>query len=349
MHPLLKSGLSKINFELGRNPRVEKQQDYRKFIPEPYKAVFHVSADFELAWAWRYAKGYRDPLQGALQRARLARQNMPELLRLCKEYHIPVSWATVGHLFLDSCNCDEKGRAHANMRRMPYFENDYWRFSHGDWYEHDPCSNLQDDPEWYCPDLLGKIETSEVPHEIGCHTFSHIDCRDEVCPPEVMADELQECQRLAKQRGYPLRSFIFPAHTVGNLDELARAGFTNYRSNRGNVLGYPEQDANGLWEIKSTYQLEDRLEWSAGYQIYRTCKIIERALEHRRVCHFWFHPSFPSRYLHTVLPSVFAYLHAHRDEILICTSGQYADWLNGQISSDELQQMFEEGLTHLPR
>ncbi|MFP4091486.1 MAG: polysaccharide deacetylase [Cyclobacteriaceae bacterium] len=336
MHSFLKSNLSKINFELGRNPRIEKADNFRKFVPQPYKAVFHLSADFELAWAWRYSKKHQDPLQEAVQRARRARKNMPEILRLCDEYCVPISWATVGHLFLESCDCNEQQQAHAKLTRIPHFENDYWRYDQGDWFDDDPCSSLQEAPEWYCPDLLDKIQASEVPHEIGCHTFSHIDCRDGICPPQVMADELQECRELARQRNISLKSFIFPAHTVGNLDVLAAAGFTNYRSNLGNVLGFPVKHANGLWEIKSSYHLEKRKEWSADYQIYRIRKVIDRAIQNNTVCHFWFHPSFPSSYLHEIVPSVFAYLNEKREDILLTTTGDYTDWLNGELSTEAL-------------
>jgi peptidoglycan/xylan/chitin deacetylase (PgdA/CDA1 family) len=332
MHPIIKSGLSKLNFELGRNPKIEKMPDDRSYIPEPYKAVFTLSADFELAWAWRFSKGYANPLEGALQRARLARHNMPQLLDICETFSIPVTWATVGHLFLESCEC-ENGKAHPEMERLPHFENPYWKFDTGDWFKDDPCSNYRQAPEWYCPDLLDRIQASRLQHEIGCHTFSHIDCRDGVCPPEVFASEITRCQEVARSRGVELKTLIYPAHTVGNLDTLARLGFTNYRSNLDNTLGYPVLHSNGLWEIKSSFQLELREGWSVDYQIYRACKVIDRALQNHSVCHFWFHPSFPASYLNEVFPAVMAYLHDRRSEILITTMKDYVDWLNDEVAT----------------
>lgn len=335
MNHFIKSSLSKINFQLGRNPKIEKTHDFRKYIPEPYKAIFTLSADFELAWAWRYSKAYADPVDGALQRARLARSNMPLILKYCEDYHIPVTWATVGHLFLKSCACNG-GLPHPEVARIAHFENDYWKFAHGDWFKDDPCSNYQEAPEWYCPDLLDLIQASPLNHEIGCHTFSHIDCRDEVCSSEVFASELRKCQELAQERGVELKTLIFPAHTVGNLDTLARLEFTNYRTNDGNVLGYPVLHQNGLWEIKSSFHLEQRSQWSDAYQIYRAQTIIDRAIQHNSHCHFWFHPSFPAQYLQQVFPMVLAYLDQHRDEILITTMQEYVDWLNGKIETADL-------------
>lgn len=327
MHPLIKTSLSKINFALGRNPKVERCEDYRHYVPEPYKAVFTLSADFELAWAWRFAKGFEDPLQGALKKARLARWNMPDLVALCDQYGVPVTWATVGHLFLESCSC-EAGKPHAHMKRIPHFENGYWKFAEGDWYKDDPCSSTREAPEWYCPDLLDLIQNADTAHEIGCHTYSHIDCRDGVCPPEVFRQELQECRKLAKERNVDLKTFIYPAHTVGNLEELPKLGFTNYRSNLGNILGYPVKHPSGLWEIKSSFQLEWRADWSVDYHISRTKTIIDRAIQNNSVCHFWFHPSFEREYLEEVLPAILAYLHERRDELWLTTMAEHVDWLN---------------------
>lgn len=334
MNPFIKTTLSKLNFALGRNPKVEKRKDWRKYVPEPYKAVFTLSADFELAWAWRFAKAAADPLTFALQKARLARRNMPEIITLCEEYNIPVSWATVGHLFLKECNCDG-GLPHPGMKRIGHFDNGYWQFSQGDWYKDDPCSNYLEAPEWYCPDLLDKIQKSKVKHEIGCHTFSHIDCRDGVCPPEVFRQELQECQNLARERGFQLKTFIYPAHTVGNLEELPRQGFTNYRTNIGNILGYPVRHASGIWEIKSSFQLEWRVDWSVKYHIQRAKTIIDRAIENNSVCHFWFHPSFNREYLEKVLPKVLEYLDQRREEVMITTMADYVDWLNNKKASNK--------------
>lgn len=335
MHPYIKSGLSKINFALGRNPVVEKTDDFRKYIPAPYKAVFTLSADFELAWAWRFSRIHDNPLQIALQKARTARKNVPEILQICEDYNIPITWATVGHLFLEQCE-KENGHPHPDIKRQPYFKNEYWNFKEGDWFKDDPCTDFHTNPEWYCPDLLDMIQGSSTRHEIGCHTFSHIDCRDEVCPTDVFTSEILKCQQLAKERNILLKTLIFPAHTVGNLDALARLGFTNYRTNINNILGYPVLHQNGLWELKSTYHLDLRNEWTNSYQIDRFQKIIDRAIRHQSHCHFWFHPSFSTEFLREVIPAVFAFLHRRRDEIFITTTGQYVDWLNKTISTEEL-------------
>ncbi len=325
----LKNNLSKLKFLIGRNPKTEKRVDWRKFIPEPYNTVVTVSADFELAWAWRYSKSFSNPYEQAVRKARIERENVPKILSLCEEYNIPITWATVGHLFLEDCK-SENGKTHSKLPRLKNFENDYWRYLGIDWFEYDPCTNFREAPEWYAPDLIEMILNSRVKHEIGCHTFSHIDCRDEVCPPKLFEAEINECKKAAAQFGIELKSFVHPGHTIGNLDKLAELGFTSFQSDPGNILGYPVRHMNGLWELRRTYEFVWREDWSINYHIYRYHKIVDRAIKSNTICNFWFHPSFDTKFVLFVLPALFEYIHSKRDEIFISTVGSYVDWLNGK-------------------
>lgn len=314
---------SKLKFAMGRSPVMQTRPDWRRFIPQPFRAVLLISADFELAWAWQFAKSGGSNL--ALEKARLERRNMPELIRLCDEYSIPVTWATVGHLFLESCV--RNGLPHPDLPRLPFFENDFWRYDEGDWFRNDPCSNYQDAPEWYCPDLIEMILNAKVKHELGCHTFSHIDCRDDVCPPELLRAELQECEKHAKKRGIELKSFVHPGHTIGNLPVLAKEGFTNFRTDYRNVLAYPKKHENGLWEFEQTADISYRKYWSVDYHIYRYITIIKRAIQSNTACVLWFHPSFAALIVDRILPEVFRFIHDHKDELWVTTHGEYAAWL----------------------
>ncbi|RJQ27644.1 polysaccharide deacetylase [Candidatus Parcubacteria bacterium] len=318
----LKHNFNKINFFFGRNPRVEKRSDWKKFIPNSYKAVVTITADFELAWGWRYSKSSTNPLKKAIQKARLERENIPKILQLSEEFNIPITWATVGHLFLENCEVEED-KPHSSLPRLNHFENDFWRFNGTDWFEHDTCSDYKSTPEWYCPDLLFKILNSKIEHEIGCHTFSHIDCRDEICSKEVFDSEIIECKKIASVRGIELNSFVHPGHTIGNLNNLAKLGFSSYQTDPGNVLGYPVKHKNGLWELKRTYEFVYKNDWSIDYHIYRYKKIIERALKSNTVCNFWFHPSFDFQFVSQVLPSIFENLNLNKSEIFISTVTKY--------------------------
>lgn len=325
---LIKNIKSKTAFILRLTPKIEKTNNYRKYIPEPNKALLLISADFELAWAWQYAKCFPNPKEGAEQLARQARKNIPVILDLCDKYNIPITWATVGHLFLEECK-KKDGKAHLNIKRLPYFENKYWKYDSGDWFDYDLCTNWKDAPEWYALDLIKEILSRKVKHEIGCHTFSHINCRDEVCSSEVFESEINECQKVAKEYGIKLKSFVHPGHIIGNLNTLAKSGFTSFRTDYHNTLGYPIKHKSGLWELKSTMEFVWREGWSPKYHIYRYNTIIKRAIKYNKVCHFWFHPSQDGKFIKNVLPYIFKFLDEHRKDILIITSQKYIKYLNG--------------------
>lgn len=325
----MRNAANKLKFFLGLNPLIEKTADPARFIPNQFRTVVLISADFELAWAWRYSKSRENPLELALEKARLERENLPKIIRLCEKYSIPITWATVGHLFLSSCKKDG-ALPHPNLPRLGHFENSFWKFKGEDWFEHDPCTSLSESPEWYCPDLIKQIMDSKVAHEIGCHTFSHIDCRDVVCSPELMRTELQECKRIGESWNVHLKSFVHPGHTIGNLDALAEENFTNFRTDYRNVLTYPKKHKNGLWEFEQAEEFLYKKKWSLRYHVYRYKKIIQRAIKSRTVCVLWFHPSFDKKVVENIWPEVFEYIDRNRDKIWVTTHSEYINWLEGQ-------------------
>ncbi|MCX6164090.1 MAG: polysaccharide deacetylase family protein [Ignavibacteriae bacterium] len=324
---ILKSYLSKLKFNLGLNPKIQKADDFRKFVPEPYKAVLIAYADFELAWAWRYSKEYIKRKTEIKKLALRERENIPDILILSDMFKIPITWATVGHLFLEECK-KENNIAHPGIPRNRYFENKYWIYNGGDWFDDDPCSNYKDSPEWYCPDLIKKILNSKIEHEIGCHTFSHIDCRDEVCPTKVLESEINECKKLASANNINLKSFVHPGHTIGNLENLHKMGFHSFRTDYGNILGYPIKHPTGLWEIKGTMELTYKKKWDIIFNINFYKEIIDRAIRNNSLCVFWFHPSFDKTFIEKILPDLFSYINSKKEEIFITTAGEYTDWLN---------------------
>lgn len=325
----VKSYIRKIKFALGREPKVVQRKseiDKRNFIPESFKAVLIISADFELAWAWRYARDFENPGDEALRLAKISRTNVPQILELCDRYEIPITWATVGHLLLDGCS--KNGNiAHSRLPRIPYHENEYWKYDRGDWFDDDPCSDWQVSPEWYAPDLIRMILAARVKHEVACHTFSHINCSDILCSPQVFEAEINECQKSARSYGIRLKSFVHPGNIIGNLDSLRKLGFTSFRTDCGNKLDYPSRHENGLWELKSTMELVWRREWSLDYHLYRNVKIIERAIMYNKVCLFWFHPSIDPHFVNTIMPALCEFISLRRKSLMVTTMSAYVSWL----------------------
>lgn len=327
------SFLSKINFILGRNPQVNKRKDWRIFIPEPHRAVIIIQADFEMAWAWRWSNRFFCNPNGAREMAKRERRNIPKILDLCDEFNVPITWATVGHLFLETCN-PIAGRIHSEIPRLVPFENEFWKFPGGDWFAHDPGTDLKQDPEWYASDLVRDILGRKTSHEIGCHTFSHIDCRDDVCPPDLLRAELSACRQIAKKYGILLRSFVHPAHAVGNLGVLSEYGFTSFRTDNRNVLGYPIAHGNGLWELEQTAEFAFRPGWSVDYHISRYRSILRRAIKTNTICVFWFHPSFSEVVVETIFPEIFRFIRDHH-EFRVCTTDEYITFLNAKNRATE--------------
>lgn len=291
-------------------------------FPAKYKGALIISADFEMAWAWRFAKRRTDPEKMGVTE----RKNIPILIDMFENFGVPITWATVGHLLLKSCS-RKSGRPHEHMKRIPYFENRVWSYLAGDWYDHDPCSDYHKAPAWYAPDLIEQILASKVPHEIGCHTFTHLDCTDERCPKDVMADEIRECVKIAKEEKIELRSMVFPGGTNGNYEVLKKYGFTNYRINAEWDLFYPEKDKNGLWRLPSSVSIENHgFGWGKEFysQMYRI--YIDKAIETGTVCHMWFHPSIDDFCLYEIFPLVLKYIKKKSVEgrLWVCTMGEMA-------------------------
>ncbi|MBN2396276.1 MAG: polysaccharide deacetylase family protein [Candidatus Atribacteria bacterium] len=315
-----KGRLTRFLIWSGFKPRVNKN------VVSPFqKGIVVFSADFEMAWAFRYSKKRSDK---AVEMGLKERANFPKILSLFDKYNIPVTWATVGHLFLNNCEKDVNGLAHPEMKRPGYFTNKNWIFNSGDWYQHDPCTNLKVDPAWYAEDLIDDILNSKTKHEIGCHTFSHTDFTYNNCPPELAISELDACINHAKAKGIELRSMVFPGGTAGNFEALKQKGFTCYRKPMKYHIDLPYIDNCGLVAIPSSLSLEkDNYGWSSDYHLYLLQKYLKKVSEYKLVCHFWFHPSMDYWYLTNVLPGLIRMVDRYKvsGKIEVLTMNQLTD------------------------
>jgi peptidoglycan/xylan/chitin deacetylase (PgdA/CDA1 family) len=312
--------LSKFLILSGLKPRVNNK------IISPFEhGVVVFSADFEMAWAFRYSKTLASR---AVEIGLSERNNIPALLTLFDRYKIPATWATIGHLFLNECKREEQGVAHSDMPRPAFFENRNWVFNSRDWYEHDPCTNTVSDPAWYASDLIEKILSAKVKHEIGCHTFSHFDFTNENCTKEFADAELDACRRLADKKGIRLKSFVFPGGTFGNYESLKGMGFLCYRKPMNNHIDLPYIDPYDLVAIPSALSLDrDPYGWSKEFHLKMIKKFLEKTSKYKLVCHFWFHPSMDTWYLENVMPEVIKMSGEFRDSgrLRVLTMGDLAE------------------------
>jgi peptidoglycan/xylan/chitin deacetylase (PgdA/CDA1 family) len=261
-----------------------------------------ISADFEMGWGWR-SRG-RD---GAQQMGERERRHVPLIVRLLEEYAIPVTWATIGHLFLESCTRSPAGLAHPTMPRP--LKDGTWN---GDWYWPDPCSNVRDAPAWYGPDLIRQIVDAPASHEIGTHSFSHINFQAQYSSPEVVLGELDACHGLMRPLGLRPRTLIFPRHQAeyAYLPLLADAGVTVVRHRDKKVrLSYPERTSSGVYRIYESMNLRI----ARHYDYLDKVKLfISKAMERHAAYSLWFHPSDPSEWFDPQLRAILQYMAAER-------------------------------------
>ena len=322
-----KAKLSRLIFALSSKPFVRKDNipSSEKF-PGRARGGMIISADFELAWAWRYARQYDDPYKISLKMAERARRNFPFLIKLFESYNIPITWATVGHLFLESCNQED----HDWMSRIPYFENRNWKYDQGDWFDCDPYTNVNQDNHWYAPDLIESIQSSAVNHEIATHTFTHIDFSDKNCPTEVANDEIKASREAMSRFNVSPVSIVFPGGTWGNVNILKKYDIKIYRKNVDFELAYPYYDRSGLLITPSSAGFGRLHNWSIKYYIKRYITYIDKALETGTICHFWFHPSLDNWFLRKIFPEILNYANNKREEgaLWIGTMANIANYIN---------------------
>jgi peptidoglycan/xylan/chitin deacetylase (PgdA/CDA1 family) len=260
-----------------------------------------VSLDAELVW------GFHDFQDIPLDRATKARDSWLELLDLFDALDLPATWAVVGHLLLEECSGDHVDH--------PAGE---------EWFANDPGGRDGPDSEWFGRDLVDAIVDGDPAHDIGCHTFSHVDFREQNTTREVAEAELQRCLELADDYGLELESFVFPRNHVGHRDLLAETDFTCYRGlspdrwydetpvrRTGKFATYalgatappivvPEVDEYGLVNVPASMYLfgfegppSDALSAIGTDPVVRQVELgLERLLEREDgLLHLWLHPN----------------------------------------------------------
>ncbi len=280
------------------------------------RAAVIVSADFELGWAWQIREREECESIGVRER-----ENVPYIVQVLEQFGIPITWATVGHLFLESCTRGACGRPHPEMPRPP--RNDLWA---GEWYRYDPCSDLKKAPGWYAPDLIARIQESKVPHEIGTHSFSHIDFSSATSTPELVARELEACRAAMRPFGAQPRALVFCFNHMGyqHSDELARLGVTAVRHrDRRFRLAYPERTDSGMYKLYESMNL--RLAGRYNYAD-KARLFIDEAIRSGAAYHLWFHPSDERAVFEQAFVPILQYVERKRRENLVwpVTMGQLA-------------------------
>jgi peptidoglycan/xylan/chitin deacetylase (PgdA/CDA1 family) len=306
-----------------------------------------ISADFELSWAWR---GWRSAEETRLRAAR-ERRNVSYLVPLLEEYEVPITWATVGHLFLERCERGTDGRAHPQMPRPVMTAPQAVTSWTGDWYAHDPCGDYRSDQLWYCPDLIRLILSSNVRHELGSHSFSHVSFLAENSTPDLVEQEIVQCKAAMSPFGVSARSLVYPYNHMGHhyAPLLAKLGLTCVRHRDLVVrLSYPERLACGIYKVYESMNLRrpSRYNYIEKVRIF-----LDEAVKHHAAYHIWFHPSDPAELFKHEFSAIVQEIVARRREgqLWVATMAELASYCEARTQTELEVQRHANGLTIILR
>lgn len=260
---------------------------------------FVISLDTELAWGSfdtggvsRHETEYRN-----------TRSVINDLCTLFDEYDAPVTWAVVMHL-LEDCTTHEE-------LVPPKYE---WV----NWLEAIPCRAGVDEELWYAPDIVDRIQSSGVNHEIGLHGYTHMIMGASGCSREAARSEIKMAVQTANKAGIEPDTYIFPRNRIGHLGLLDEFDISVYRGVDGRWYeqNLPEKvrkplrfadeafkftppvvtpvRRNGLVELPGSQILRPyKGPWNrtpADSQLIRAKKGLDEAARTGKVYHLWFHP-----------------------------------------------------------
>jgi peptidoglycan/xylan/chitin deacetylase (PgdA/CDA1 family) len=258
-----------------------------------------LSVDAELGW------GFHDYETPPRDRLAAARSGWRTLLDLLDRYELPATWAVVGHLLL--ADCDGRHDDHP---------------APADWFAHERGSDRMPRRYRFADGLVTAIQEASVDHDVGSHTFSHVEFGAPETTRELARAEVAASIESARERDLPVRSFVFPRNNVGHLDALAAYGVRCYRGPRafdpsgnllyrarvklgggietdGPTLETPHVDSFGLVNVPPSLYLfgldgaaRKLLEPFVGDPIVRQAKRgIDAAATGDGVFHLWLHPN----------------------------------------------------------
>lgn len=302
------------------------------------RGQFVISLDTEMSWGSFDTAG----VEHHEQAYRNTREVIDGLCSLFDTYEVPATWALVMHLFDD---CDGN-----HVLSSPHFDSD----------SSIPCTTDTDRELWYAPEILDRIRSTTVEHEIGLHGYTHLILGADGCTRSAAQSEVEKALSVANHHGINPETYVFPRNGIGHIDILRDNGLQFFRGvdarwyerRLSGPLKKPlrfvdealkwtppvvsPRERNGLIELPGSQILRpSRGPWQytpANSQLSRAKRGLDRAAQTGKVFHLWFHPfnlGISPTYHLSLVEKIVSYAAKLRDrgEIEICT---IADAVRGE-------------------
>lgn len=133
--------------------------------------------------------------EAALSHALVSRKAILEMVKMTEKHKIPITWLCTGRAFLEN-----------NREPLSYFG-----------------------------DLVNCLLASEVKHEIGSHTFSHLHCRK--ITRQQFENDMQRLVGMFQKKKIKLQSHAYPWNEENYLSSLKKFGIKTVRLKQGMFPG----------------------------------------------------------------------------------------------------------------
>lgn len=158
------------------------------------------------------------------------------------------------------------------------------------------------------------ILDSSTSHEIGVHTYSHLDAT--ACSPGQFRADVERCIQVLDL--VSPKTFVFPWNREAHFEVLRELGFRAFRG-KNRAIGAPTM-RDGLWNVRPVYYVDQK---SLGAESLIK-KYVELCISRGVVFHMWSHPwalviDGKTKPMMDTMESVFRYMDKMRSERLLST------------------------------
>ena len=261
-----------------------------------------ISIDAALGWGFHDSPAAERPTE-RIARSRWGWKRLAETL---EAFELPATWAVVGHLFEHDCAGAHVGHP-----------------TPSGWFAHERGDDPMDAQYRFAPDLLGELIESDIAHDIGAQTYSHVELDADYATEALARAECDRAIEAAEAAGLSMASFVFPRNRVDHREILADSGFRCYRgTGPEDVRSRPDSaslrtlvqatvvqdppplvdptvDEHGLVNVPPSLYLfgfgervRRVLAATVGDPVVRQARLgVDAAADGEGVCHLWLRPS----------------------------------------------------------